>query len=97
MARLLSVKNLANPTANGQVLKGNTDGTQEWAASSGISSITSYLVIANSADDSNVNLVLNNFSLQITDRDASTVDISSLVVSGRDQDVPIKTIITAAS
>ena len=96
MARLLSVKNLVNPTANGQVLTGNTDGTQEWGTA-GISSITSYLIIANSADDSNVSLVLNNFSLQITDRDSSTVDISSLVVSGRDQDVPIKTIITAAS
>ena len=96
MARLLSVKNLVNPTANGQVLTGNTDGTQEWGTA-GISSITSYLIIANSADDSNVSLVLNNFSLQITDRDSSRVDISSLVVSGRDQDVPIKTIITAAS
>ena len=96
MARLLSVKNLVNPTANGQVLTGNTDGTQDWGTA-GISSITSYLMIANSADDSNVSLVLNNFSLQITDRDSSTVDISSLVVSGRDQDVPIKTIITAAS
>ena len=96
MARLLSVKNLVNPTANGRVLTGNTDGTQEWGTA-GISSITSYLIIANSADDSNVSLVLNNFSLQITDRDSSTVDISSLVVSGRDQDVPIKTIITAAS
>ena len=38
MGRLLSTKNLALPGANGYVLKGNTDGTQEWAASSGVSS-----------------------------------------------------------
>ena len=96
MGRLLSTKNLALPGANGYVLKGNTDGTQEWAASSGISSITSYLPILNCDSSSTTYLILNNFNLQIDGR-SSDVDLANLVVTARDGDIPINTTITAAS
>tara|TARA_A100001201_G_scaffold4811_3_gene9255 strand:- start:2961 stop:3254 length:294 start_codon:yes stop_codon:yes gene_type:complete len=97
MGKLLSTKNRALPAVDGYVLKGNTDGSQFWAAG-GVATINAVLVVTERDDDSFTNISLSNYSFNVTDRSGSDVSISSMQVTKRDSyEAPLQTFITSVS
>jgi hypothetical protein len=101
MGKLLSIKNRALPAANGYVLKGNTDGTQFWGASGGLSTINAVLVV-NNTDVTNftrITLSGNNFTFDVTSRSSGDITISAPEVTARGDAyvLPLQTIITSVS
>ena len=96
MGKLLSTKNRALPAVDGYVLKGNTDGTQFWAAG-GVGTINAIFVVDEN-DGSVTNISLSNFSFNVTDRSGSDVSITSMQVTTRDSyEAPLQTFITSVS
>ena len=97
MGKLLSTKNRALPAVDGYVLKGNTDGSQFWAAG-GFSTINAVLVVPERDDASFTNISLSNYSFNVTDRSGSDVSIPSTQVTKRDSyEAPLQTFITSVS
>jgi hypothetical protein len=93
---LISVKNRVLPTSNGSVLKGNTDGTQFWAAG-GISTINGVLVVSD-RNNSLTNISLSNFSFNVENTSGSDVSVSSMLVTTRDSnEIPLTTFITSVA
>jgi len=99
MGKLLSSRNLPNPTVDGSVLKGNADGSQYWGSSSagGISVINSVIPVI--SRDGGSNIPLSNFSFSVEDRNGTEVTISDLLVSQNSSsyEVPLQTFITSVS
>jgi len=96
MGKLLSTKNRALPAVDGYVLKGNTDGSQFWAAG-GIATINAVFVV-DERDGSSTNISLSNYSFGVTDRSGSDTTISSMLVTNRaGSDVPLQTFVTSVS
>ena len=96
MGKLLSTKNRALPAVDGYVLKGNTDGSQFWAAG-GVATLNAVFVV-NERDGSFTNISLSNFSFNVEDRSGSDVSISSMQITKRDSyEAPLQTFLTSVS
>ncbi len=96
MGKLLSTKNRALPAVDGYVLKGNTDGSQFWAAGDN-NTINAVLVISD-RDDSPINITLSDFSFNVENTSGSDVAVSSMAVTTRDSyEAPLQTFITSIS
>lgn len=99
MGKLLSTRNLPNPTTDGSVLTGNADGSQYWGSggSGGISVINSVIPVV--SRDGGSNISLSNFSFNVEDRNGTEVTISDLLVSQNSSsyEVPLQTFITSVS
>lgn len=97
MGRLLSTKNRALPAVDGYVLKGNTDGSQFWAAAGGVVTINAIFVVE-SRDETLTNVSLSNYSFGVTDRSGSDVTVSTMLISNRaGSDIPLQTFATSVS
>ena len=97
MGKLLSVKNRALPAVDGYVLKGNTDGSQFWAAGGGITTINAIFFV-DDRDGSSTSISLSNYSFGVTNRSGSDVTVSSMLVTNRaGSDVPLQSFVTSVS